>query len=225
MALLVGNRKLLRGFRKGDSWALEEVYDYYSPRLRRYLQSGFTFESQGKICRFGGAATGAELEWVVQETFVRAFEERTRKAYDGQRPFSRYLQTVARNLLLREINRTRRLTGLEEGAAAEHEESTASSVVRQLPANPEQVAEQKELESILSNFLSELGQEESQFVALRFIQQETQEGTAKAMGKTRARIKLLESNLRARFLDLFRTHGYFVDCAPKPRWTRKEKVA
>jgi RNA polymerase sigma-70 factor (ECF subfamily) len=226
MPLLAKDRKLLRAFRKGERWALEEVYAFYGGRLKRYLQAGFTFESQGRVCRFGGSSTGVELDWVVQETFVRAFEERTRKAYDGERPFSRYLQTVARNLLLREINRKRRLTVLDETTSAfEPEESSASLAVRQFHADPEQVAERKELEAILAGFMAELTPEESDFVQYRFIAMRTQEATAEAMGKTRARIKVLEANLRGRFLDLFRTHGYFVEKAPQPRWTRKDKLA
>ena len=67
--------------------------------------------------------------------------------------------------------------------------------------------------------------EEGAFVHHRFIEQKTQEATAELMRTTRARIKVLEASLRARFLDLFRTHGYFVECAPKPRWTRKDKLA
>lgn len=220
MPLLVKDRVLLRAFRRGEGWALEEVFEYYSPKLRRYLQSGFSFTSQGRICRFGGSATGADLEWVVQETFARAFEERTRRAYDGKRPFARYLQTVARNLLLREINRNRRFTGLEEGNATEQEDGNSLAVVHQFHANPEQAAEQKELQAILAGFLSDLDPEEAEFVQHRFIDQKTQEGTAEAMGKTRARVKVLESSMRRRFLDLFRQHGYFVECDPRPRWTR-----
>ncbi|MFH1807782.1 MAG: sigma-70 family RNA polymerase sigma factor [Pseudomonadota bacterium] len=226
MPLLVKDRKLLRAFRKGERWALEEVYAFYGTRLRRYLQGGFTFESQGRVCRFGGSATGVELEWVVQETFLRAFEERTRKAYDGERPFLRYLQTVARNLLLRELNRKRRLTLLDETTSSfEPEESSASLAVRQIHANPEQVAERKELEAILSSFLAELTPEEASFVQYRFVAMKTQEATAEAMGKTRARIKVLEASMRGRFLDLFRLHGYFVEKAPQPRWTRRDKLA
>jgi len=225
MPLLVKDRGLLKAFRKGDSWALEEVFAFYAPRLRRYLQSGFTFESQGRVCRFGGSATGAELDWVVQETFARAFEARTRKAYDGERPFARYLQTVARNLLLREINRNRRFTVLEEGSRAEQDECTSPGLVRQIQADPEQIAEQRELQIILKGFLNELDPEEADFVHHRFIEQKTQEATADLMHTTRARIKVLEASLRSRFLHLFHTHGYFVECAPKPRWTRKDKLA
>jgi RNA polymerase sigma factor (sigma-70 family) len=225
MSLLVKNRKLLRAFRKGEPWALEEVYEYYSVRLRRYLQSGFTFESRGRICRYAGASTGQDIEWVVQETFARAFDARTRRTYDGQRPFLRYLQTVARNLLLRELNRTRRLVNIDDSARAEHEDNTASLAVRQTQSSPEQIAEQRELRTMLAAFMASLDDEEARFVDVRFINGLTQEGTARSMNKTRARIKVLEASLRKRFLDLFRDNGYFVDCAPKPRWTRKDAVA
>lgn len=225
MPLLTKDVALLSAFRLGEQWALDEVYAFYSPRLRRYLNSGFSFESQGKICRFGGAAANSDLEWVVQETFVRGFELRIRKAYDGKRPFLRYLQTIARNLVLRELNRSRRHTVLEDGSAADSDAPVNAGAMRQINADPEQVAELKELQTILAGFMTELDPEEAEFVQVRFIEGKTQEATADAMGTTRARIKVLEANLRARFLELFRRHGYFAEVAPKPRWTRKECAA
>lgn len=225
MPLLVKDRKLLKAYKNGESRAFEQVYNYYGPRLKHYLECGFTFESRGKICRFSGAASGMEFDWVVQETFVRVFEARTRKAYDGKRPFSRYLQTVARNVLLRELNRRRRLSTIEEDGPAADPSSLFSGAVRHKPADPERIAEQKEVLGILSEFMKALDEEEAEFVQLRFVQQLTQESTARRMRKTRARIKLLEGSLRGRFLDLFRGHGYFVERAPQPRWTRKEVAA
>lgn len=221
MSLLVQDRKLLKAFRKGDGWALEEVYRFYREPLMRYLQAGFSFESRGRVCRYSGNSNRKDLEWVLQETFVRAFESRTRRAYDGQRPFLRYLQTIARNLILRDFNRNRRLTSIEDQTRGTTMDFVSSPASGEPSASPEQVAEAKELQHIIGSFMSQLNAEEASFVQLRFIQQLTQEATADAMGRTRAKIKLLESSLRARFLDLFRNNGYFVECAPKPRWTRK----
>lgn len=226
MPLLARDPKLLKAFRNGERSALEEVYAFYSGRLRRYLQSGFTFESQGRVFRYSGAnATGLDIEWVVQETFARVFTAQVRAKYDGERPFARYLQTVARNLLLREINRSRRLSPFETETQTEPEQTSASLAVRQVHADPEQAAESKELHQLLRGFMATLDVEETQFVQARFIDELTQEATAIEMGTTRARVKLLEARMRKQFLNMFRSHGYFVEKAPAPRWSRKQAVA
>ena len=45
------------------------------------------------------------------------------------------------------------------------------------------------------------------------------------MNVTRARVKLLEKNLRQRFLTSLRENGYFVGYNPKPRWARADQAA
>ncbi len=226
MPLLTRDAALLKSFRQGDRQALAEVYSFYSPRLRRYLNNGFSFESQGRMFRYSGAkSTGIDAEWAVQETFARAFTDKVRARYDGERPFTRYLQTVARNLLLREINRNRRLSPFETETQIEPEFSSASLATRQLHVSPEQAAEGKELQQLLRGIMSDLDAEEMLFVQHRFIDGLTQEATARAMQTTRARIKLLEARLRKLFLKQFRQHGYFVEKAPAPRWKRQQNVA
>lgn len=226
MPLLTRDAALLKSFRQGDRKALAEVYSFYSPRLRRYMQNGFSFESQGRMFRYNGShATGVDIEWVVQETFARAYTEKVRAKYDGERPFTRYLQTVARNLLLREINRGRRLSPFETETQIEPEFSSASLATRQIHADPEQAAEGKELQALLRGMMSDLDAEELEFVQHRFIDSLTQEATARQMQTTRARIKLLEARLRKMFLQQFRAHGYFVEKAPEPRWKRQANVA
>ena len=43
----------------------------------------------------------------MQEAFRRAFEERARSAYDGLRPYRRYLLTITRNLVIDQLRKQR----------------------------------------------------------------------------------------------------------------------
>jgi hypothetical protein len=42
------------------------------------------------------------------------------------------------------------------------------------------------------------------------------------MKTTRARVKLLEKNLRKRFLERLNQNGYFRNYVPNPRWKRQQ---
>ena len=81
--MLHTDKKLLKGFRKGETEAFETVYHLYADLVRKFLYSGFSFSSQGRACRFHGADSTIDVDAVVQETFLRAFGETTRKSYDG----------------------------------------------------------------------------------------------------------------------------------------------
>jgi RNA polymerase sigma factor (sigma-70 family) len=221
------DKKLLKAYRKGETWAYDAVYRHYSEPVRRFLQGGFTFISRGRTCRFRGGAAGIDLEAVVQETFARAFSPSTRKNYDGERPFKNYLFSIAKNLVLREFQRRDRVLNVE------NTEETTDVLARRgvdygltsAESNPEGQVADEELQACTRAFIDELNEEETEFFTQRFAHGLTQEATAKAMDVTRARVKLLEKNLRKRFLEMLRGNGYFVGYTPKPRWSRGEKAA
>src|SRR3989338_6262778 len=100
--------QLLLSYRKGEVSAFLALYEKHASSLRRFLQNGFNFSSQGRICRFKGTDANLDAESLVQETFSRAFTKTTRENYDGVRPFQTYLFSIAKNLVLREsLNRDR----------------------------------------------------------------------------------------------------------------------
>src|SRR5262245_19722724 len=106
--LLVENRALLDGFRKGDRSALERVYAAYARDVAQQLKRGFTFQSGGRSCRFHGPPSAADLEDRVHDVFVRAFSDGARLAYDGLTPYKNYLYTVARNLVIDDFRKKER---------------------------------------------------------------------------------------------------------------------
>ncbi len=217
---------LLKAYRAGETWAFEILYRQYTTLVTRFLLGGFTFVSQGRTCRYRGGNAGVDVDAIVQETFTRAFSSSTRTHYDGERPFKNYLLSIAKNLVLRELARHERLASLDSM------EETTDVVLRRarnagggglLPdeRSPEKAAGDAELTGITREFIDSLTDEEKAFFLHRFVGGLTQEATAEEMGCTRARVKLLEKNLRGDFLEKLRGRGYFVDHDMKPRWSRK----
>lgn len=217
---------LLKAYRSGETWAFEILYRQYNVLVQRFLLGGFTFVSQGRTCRYRGGNAGVDVDAIVQETFTRVFAISTRTHYDGERPFKNYLLSIAKNLVLRELARHDRLASLDSM------EETTDVVLRRarstggggfLPdeRSPEKAAGDAELTAITRTFIDTLSDEEKSFFNHRFVAGLTQEDTAEEMGCTRARVKLLEKNLRVEFLERLRARGYFVDHDMKPRWSRK----
>lgn len=213
--------QMLLSYRNGEEAAFLALYEKYATSLRRFLQSGFNFSSQGKMCRFKGTDASLDAESLVQETFARAFAKTTRENYDGVRPFQTYLFSIAKNLVLRESLQRDRLISSEFIDEAESSEGAFSGAFEsELCINPEKQAENEQLKKIMQAFIDQLGLEEKNFFAYRFARGLTQEGTAEQMGTTRARIKLLEKNMRKQFLETLRRHGYLTSYSPNPRWKR-----
>lgn len=216
--------QLLAAYRLGEKKAFTVLYERYANPLRRFLQGGFSFSSQGRICRFKGADAGMDVEALVQETFARAFVSSTRKNYDGVRPFQTYLFSIAKNLVLRECSHRDRLISVEEIDIAADGGSTFSTISPHGHSDsPEKSAADLQLRNITDCFVASLTEEERSFFSARFAKGLTQESTALRLGTTRARVKLLEKNVRRRFLEQLQAKGYFVDYAPNPRWKRQNE--
>lgn len=213
--------QFLLAYRSGSETAFLTLYQKYSSSLRRFLQGGFSFSSQGKMCRFRGADAGMDVEAIVQETFARTFAPTTRENYDGVRPFQTYLFSIAKNLVLRECYHRDRLISADYLDESHDGESAFVSPGESMGDSPERRTANKELETITQNFIDGLSKEEKSFFSFRFAKGLTQEATAEKMDTTRARIKLLEKNVRRRFLEVLRSNGYFTDYAPNPRWKRQ----
>jgi len=219
---MINNPELLAAYKKGEKKAFLELYNKYSSPLKKFLQGGFSFSSQGRICRFRGADPSMEVDSLVQETFTRAFIATTRTNYDGERPFQTYLFSIAKNLVLRECHQRERLVHVESI------EDTIQPTVNypfcsrdSYGQNPEQNVQNLQLKKMTEDFIAELNNEEQAFFTSRFANGLTQEATASEMNTTRARIKLLEKNMRKRFLDMMRKNGYLIDHELAPRWKRK----
>ena len=219
--------ELLAAYRNGETSAYAVLYERWYGPVQRFLSGGFTFVSRGRTCRFQSRNTALDLEGIAQETFARAFSESTRANYDGERPFRNYLFSIAKNLVLREVQRKEKVWSGEDDDKADMIFGQQASVhqLETLRQDPEDQVSGNQLQELTAGFISGLNEEEKTFFSIRFASGNTQEGTAREMKVTRARVKLLERLLRRRFLAHIRDHGFLVGYTPQPRWTRAASAA
>ncbi len=74
---------------RGEESALEELFDYYYPRLYNFSKSFLKFEDG--------------IDDILQEVFIKIWQNR--KDISNPRTFSSYIFTITRNLLLNELRR------------------------------------------------------------------------------------------------------------------------
>ena len=215
MTLLTSDRPLLEGFRQGRADALTRVYREYAPLIGAFLSRGFTFSSKGRMLRFAGYQQPFDLENALQETFVRAFSEPARLAYDGLTPYRSYLSAVARNLVLSEMRRrevamsqlVREVEGGELNALED-----MSEVGPVLGAAPEPTGEaefmRQELTKLYESFIGELAPAQQAYFRARFEEKLTQVEAGKRAGLSHMQARTLEVKLRKNFLRFMQSRGY-----------------
>jgi RNA polymerase sigma factor (sigma-70 family) len=195
------DQERLRRFREGAPEVLGEVYRAHAEPLARALRA-VAFRGRG----FAHLQGALEVENSVLETFARAFEPRTRLAYDGIRPYAQFLMGIARNVVL-EQSRTREVVA---GLGPQDEGSSLNWELGVLGegGSLEQQLEDQEVEGLLRNFKEGLSQEERQLFELRFTEGLAQESAAERVGLTRIQVRRREKGLKQRLLDYLQTHGY-----------------
>lgn len=197
--------ELLAGFRSGERDALREVYRLHVEEVSVVLRRGFVFESRGTPYRFNGFDSAFEFQDALHETFRRAFEPRSRNAYDGIRPYGPYLRTIARNVVLKGFRKREVLFSPEGETAPGALPAEASGLADAL--DPEKVVHASQVKDLVAAFLSSLPQDQRQVVALRFEQGMSQRDAAETMGWGRQRIRTVELKIRRRLLSHLRRSG------------------
>ena len=198
MPIFATDRALLDRFRRGERAALAAVYDLYVDDVATLARRGFTIESSGHAY-VRGADRDGEYE-LVQDTFVRAFGEKARLAYDGLQPYRPYLLRITKNLM---IDRFR----LQQRAAREVELDRpdvhgVGDIDAVLAANTELGGEDpvdlhwKTLQAAAAEHLATLDAESRQLIALRFDEELSQDDTAARMSCSRRRIRTVEDRVR-----------------------------
>jgi RNA polymerase sigma-70 factor (ECF subfamily) len=181
------DRALLDGFRRGDKRALAEVYRRYVAEVTMVIR--------------GGARDAWELENLIQETFVRAFQPRARSSYDGVRPFAAWIATIARNL-------TR-----DAGRARGREAKRTTPLVHD-PAggpSPERAALDGELARVVTGFVAELDDEDRAIFVARYERGLSLRAAAKDLGTPVFGLRKRDALLRERLLSSLRAAGYLED--------------
>ncbi|RKG92264.1 RNA polymerase sigma factor [Corallococcus terminator] len=187
----------LRRFREGTPEVLADVYRAHAEPLARLLKAAAW---RGAFTRLRNAM---ELENTLLETFARAFEPRTRAAYNGTRPYSHFLMGIARNVLL-EQSRERELVGRDVPFEGLTEASGEDGGLAE-------VLEDREVETLLAVFKDGLSREEHRLFELRFGEGVAQEDAATALGLTRIQVRRREFGLKSRLLGFLQSKGYLED--------------
>ncbi len=199
MPWLTENRERLAQFRAGDPSTLGEVYSQYATGLARSLAEGITIMVDGAAHRFKGAASAFDLDDIVQEAFIRAFNESARNAYDGLRAFHPWLVTIARNLL---VDRFRQ--GTRTAALFASMELTDEPV----DENPEDQLAQAQLKRAYADFVASLDEQSRILIRMRFEQNDTRRTVTEATGLSAMQVRSREAQLRKRFFQVLLALGY-----------------
>jgi RNA polymerase sigma-70 factor, ECF subfamily len=202
VSLLAQDRALLDRFRVGDRRVMEQVYRHYAPQVSALVYGGLPTQSARVRAR-----SPYDVGSIVQEVFTRAFTEKARHSYDGVSPYLQYLIAIARNFMLNEL---RMREDVAEPATIESalSASRAPAAVAASPASPDELAEQNELDGLVSRFLLGRNERERRIFHARFEQLLTQEETASALGLTRIQVRRSEAHLRRDLFAVLRASGY-----------------
>lgn len=206
MTIFLDNRDLLERFRRGERAALAAVYERYVDEVATLARRGFTIESSGHAYVRG--ATGDGERELVQETFVRAFGEKARLAYDGVSPYRPYLLRVTKNLM---IDRYR--AAQKEAKHVELPASGVGDLDALLAANAELTADEpvdldwKAQLAATAEYLATLDEESRRIVALRFEDELSQDEVAARVGCTRRRVRSVEARAQAELRVYLRERG------------------
>lgn len=179
---------------------MAEVYRAHVGSLTRILRAA-AFRGAPVFARLRNPG---ELDNVLLEVFARAFEPRTRQAYDGLRGFELFLMGIARNVLLEQLRMREDAVGLELGTLVDSAMPDEATDVQVL-------LEDRELAGLIDAFKRELSAEEQTLFELRYVDQLGQEAAAQRMGQTRIQLRRREQKLRVRLLEFLKSRGYLED--------------
>lgn len=206
--LLKTSPGLLTAFREGRREALAQVFRCYAPLLARRLRAGVVVKVDGAPTRLASRLAHADLEAVIQEVFVRAFQETARRGFDGDRPYLPYLTAIARNLLIDDVRKhRRRRTVLVEDV----DEMAGDLDPDGSPSGPAHEAQEGELRAALDEAVAELPPRDREVFRLRFVERLGLEEVAEAAGISVSTVRRTEARLRVELLEKLQARGHLSD--------------
>lgn len=191
-------RALLERFRRGERAALEEVYYRHVDQVAAVARCGFTVSSGESAVFVAGAGGPDAVREVVQETFVRAFAERARLAYDGLRPYAPYLLRITRNLMIDRKRGERRelpVADPTQRGLGDLDELLARDGDLPDPPAPEEDLHWRSLRALAEEYTAGLDEEARAFIRLRLEEELSQEQVAERLGCSRRRARTLEGRI------------------------------
>ncbi len=170
--LLRDDARVREAFRRGERWALAEVYRVYSPLVGMVVTHGFG--------GFRGFFNPADRDDALQAIFTAAFDETARQRYNGIDAYAAFLRGIAHNVVRKMLEkgaRFRRTDGYENP----EDKVTDSAEVSLLDVEEQRVVRQ---------FMDGVQEPMEQAVLDRyFVRGEAEETIAKEIGETRYRVR------------------------------------
>jgi RNA polymerase sigma-70 factor (ECF subfamily) len=198
---------LLKRFRDGCREALEVVYRHYFSDVFRLFRRGFVTGTPPTSVPALDDDRSGEL---VQEVFLKAFDERGRLAYDGLRPYRPYLLRIAKNLRIDVARRERHRVAEGDGNAAGPGidiDQVADEGSAILPGGYEETLDWQAKLQATQEFVAGLPDIERRFVTLRFVDEQPQADVAAALKVTRRRVRTLEKRIQDRLQQHLHARG------------------
>lgn len=215
------NPQLLARFKAGEKDVLTDLYRAHVRAVSELLQKGFGFSSGKELVRFSGFHDPHKLQEMVQESFIRAFRQSSRDAYDGKRPYRPFLITIARNLVIdsfrRETLEKRLFVPMARLVGQDESEEDAVSRLQHAPedsASPERAALRAELRVILDDFLKTLDDIDRRIVDEHLLGELSQREIADALACDRNDVRKRLRIMRERLLRHLKTTGYISELDP-----------
>jgi RNA polymerase sigma factor (sigma-70 family) len=193
MPIFDNNRELLDRFRRGERAALAAVYEHYVDDVALLARRGFTIDAPG-AARIPGVDLEGEHE-LVQDTFVRAFSDSARVAFDGVRPYRPFLLRITRNLMIDRFRATRRPGAL--GGAEPIDDLLDTRADLAISPALEDDLHWRSLSEATTAFLATLDREAREIVRLRFEAELSQDAVAEQLGCSRRRVRTVEHRVQA----------------------------
>lgn len=183
MTLFLDSPALLPPFKRGHSATLERVYRHYVRGVFAMACRAMNLQPRHQ------ALSGTEASDVVSETFIRAFAEPARQAYDGNRPYRPYLLTIGRNVLRKLALAGQRNVRLDDNDDIDGGDAISDAINREPYEHPSIVAATEQ-------FIQTLKEPERSVHRLRFSEGFGQDDTARQLGLSRQQVRTLETKLR-----------------------------
>jgi RNA polymerase sigma factor (sigma-70 family) len=205
VTIFADNRELLDRFRRGDRDALTAVYYRYVDEVATLARRGFTMESSGHVYVRGLDADG-ERE-LVQETFLKAFAEKARLAFDGVSAYRPYLLRITKNLMIDRFRAAKHATvDLDDTGVGDIDQLLATNGELAAGTEPEDL-HWKTLRAATNDYVATLDDESRQLVALRFVDEHSQDETAVRMKCSRRRVRTVEDRVVAGLRKALQSRG------------------
>lgn len=193
------DRPWLTAYRNGEPRALERVFRTYAPLVFHMVRSGIR-AGTGRVF----VTERTEQEDLVQEVFARALNEQSRRSYDGLRPFSSWLRSIAGHVVTDHLRKTGRLHAREISLEDNAEVPASWNPGDALPL--EAILREEERVAVAA-YVEQLAERERALLEQRFVGGLSQRDAAEALGWSRQEVRTVEDHLRQGLRAWLKKHG------------------